>query len=277
MSAIAMVLAVVSGSFTGTNNADPELIAAAQSFASCLGIDAGQVRQIGPGPDNNSGNVEIVFDKCTVLVEKCTKTALELENRVARAMAWPASKRTGKAFFRDEADLLAHSQKLLAGLKLTKNVRMSYMRLSSDRIPYEQPSDRGTAVTRFAQTESGFEYLSFNGVQFEFDSQDGQLLQARQCWKYRAVSFDLRLTEDDAKAQAVEYYKQFGKVTSAPPIVLVRLGFIAPNGEFGTRNSQEQPPHDARLGYSVVFGKGDGICIDAGDGRILGGAIWFKK
>ncbi len=137
----------------------------------------------------------------------------------------------------------------------------------------------GKATVRLATRPYGYPFLQGgNGMSFDIDPQDGLLVQLFQNWEVEIASHDPRIAKEAAAATSQNAYESHYSTRysplrgnqdgSKPP----KLGYVVPNGMFGSKLNETRRPFKARLAWVVYFGE-ESVWIDAGNGAVLGGEL----
>jgi hypothetical protein len=106
-------------------------------------------------------------------------------------------------------------------------------------------------------------------------------------WPYSIESHEAKVDFKQAKALALPMVEKYtlGKWrstdgmyrgTTPPPGKPSFLGYVVPNGKFGSPEYREFRPYRLRLAWVLCYPRGEEVWIDAADGKVLGG-VYYEK
>lgn len=221
-------------------------------------------------------------DAYTVQIDAVTGEVRTFSNE---RRAWEQAKgvgRTGKTFYRSREEALQYVTRLAKQFGLPRSAVLKKFSCYADgESPHADASKAGYVAVTFHEKPFGYSSLSLcpeNHMYVEVDAQDGTLVFFRWAWdtvqvESHTVSFPKGRAVEKAKQVYADYYRHRRSPHKGSYTGKVELGYVRPNGLFGGKQYPDQVPFRLRLAWAVYFGE-ESVWIDAGDGSILGGAIF---
>jgi hypothetical protein len=182
--------------------------------------------------------------------------------------------------FETAAEAISMLNNMANRLGLCSQAHRSKLEYIPDNDTSRSDSNKaGRIHVQYRTKPFGYEFIGpeiGNGMGLTIDPVDGALVSFAQSWDIKIESHVVVVNKSEAVKNAEIAFRAYRRVRRSPhstadqAVSRIEVGYVIPNGGYGSHFPSRERVRLARLAYVVFFGT-ESVWIDAATGKLLGG------